>query len=337
MDKKILFLSYRWTDERLKDHSSDRMMSFGFERDGWNVHYHDYREDTKRLGTHGNQNEIYKKIMDVQPDILFITKGEKIDPRTILKCKTDGFKGKVITWYNDVRRDNVKCVTGIVNVSDWFFSCIGGEDLQRYFNSTETPCSFLLAPFEPAFMIPAKFKDRKYNVTHYGQLYTPTKGFDGLRRDIIPDIRDSLDDYGACFDRGFIRGEEYYTALGNSKMTISIPAIDLPYYFSNRQSHAMGSGAVVLSYKFKNCSDMFTDGVDIITFEDSDELLKKIKYYNRHKRELKEIQKNSLDFANTYMTSDKVYSEIIHTLQHGESSYPFAQVVNPDNRKILDA
>jgi len=334
---KILFLSYRWNDQRLKTHSSDAMMANAFSRAGWTIHYHDYRDYTKKHGLKSNQSKIFREIMNIKPDLLFITKGERVDPDTIRLCKRNGFKGKVIGWYNDIRKQPVKCVTEISKVCDWFFHCIGDSSLQKYYDVTQTPCSFLFAPFEPLFVLPRDFDERTYKVTHYGQLYDPRKGFDSLRRDIIPEIRDLLDDYGACFDRGFIRGVEYYGALGNSKMSISIPAIDQPFYFSNRHSHIMGSGAVALSYRFKNCLDMFADGVNIITFKNNEELRNKISYYLNNTEELKTIQVNSLNFANTYLTSDRVYEEIIHTLQHGESSYPFGQVVNPDRRKILDA
>jgi len=334
---KILFLSYRWNDQRLKTHSSDAMMANGFARDGWCCEYHDYREYTKNHGHRMNQSKIYRNIMNHNPDIVFITKGEKVDPATIRKCRQSGFKGKVIGWYNDVRKQPIKCVIEISKVCDWFFHCIGGDDLKRYYNATKTPCSFLFSPFDPSFISPKPFDERTYNVTHYGQLYNPERGFDSMRRDIVPEVRDLICDYGACFDKGFIRGIEYYRALGNSKMSISIPAIDIPLYFSNRHSHIMGSGSVVLSYDFKRCRDIFTEGVDIVTFKNHEELRNKIKYYLNNTDELEQIQKNSLNFAEKYLTSNRVYEEIVYTLANGESSYSFGETVNPAKRKILDA
>jgi len=337
---KVLFLSYRWNDQRLKTHSSDAMIANGFANNGWQVHYHDYREYTKQHGLRFNQSKIFRTIMEVNPDILFIVKGEKVDPQTILNAKKNGFKGKVVGWYNDIRSNPVRCVIDIMKVCDWFFHCKGGYRLAEYYNATGTPTSFLLAPYEPKYIkyfAPPSNTKRSFDVTWYGQLYKPEMGFDSLRRDIIPEVRDLLDDYGACFDKGFIRGQEYYQALSNSNMSISIPAIDMPYYFSNRHSHLMGSGVAVLSYAFKNCFDIFTEGVDIITFKNSEEMRNKIKHYLNNRDELKTIQDNSLQFAQNYMSSDKVYEEIIHALQHGISSYPFGQTVNPNNRKVLNA
>ena len=56
MPKKILFLSFRWNDQRLKNHSSDAMIANAFIRDGWDVHYHDYRDYTKQYGITNNQS-----------------------------------------------------------------------------------------------------------------------------------------------------------------------------------------------------------------------------------------------------------------------------------------
>jgi len=334
--RKILFISFRWNDERLMMHSSDKMMSYGFQRDGWDVSYYDYREAPRSSSYNNNQNVI-DKILRETPDIVFLNKCERLDPKVIDICRKNGWEGKAIFWHMDIRKPLVKSVVAWSKVCDWVFHCKGGERLEEYYRATNTPTSFLFAPFEPTYV--EKFNDTKRDigVSWYGQLYDPKKGFDGIRRNIIPDIRDLLDDYGACFDRTFIRGEEYYEHLVRSKMSISIPAIDQPYYFSNRQSHIMGAGSAVLSYRYKNCLDVFSEGVDIITFKNAEELRNKIKYYLNNTDELEAIQQNSLKFANTYMKSDRVYGEIIHTLRHGESSYPFVQVVNPDKRKILDA
>jgi hypothetical protein len=334
MNKKILFISFRWNDERLMMHSSDKMMSFGFERAGWQVEYYDYRESHR--STQNNEDAL-DKILRFNPDIVFLNKCERLDPSIINKAKQKGFKGKFVFWHMDIRRPLVRSVVNWSKVSDWVFHCKGGSRLEEYYRATNTPTSFLFAPFEPEYVPSKSDTKRDIRVSWYGQLYDPRKGFDPLRRNIIPNIRGSLDDYGACFDRTFIRGKEYWDRLARSSMSISIPALDQPFYFSNRQSHIMGSGAVVLSYEFKNCFDMFTEGVDIITFKNYEELLNKIDYYLNNTDELENIRHNSKKFANRYLTSDKVYEEIVYVFRTGESSYPFGQVINPDRRKLLDA
>lgn len=333
----VLFLSYRWNDERLKLHSSDMMIANAFKLRGWCVRYHDYRDYTKEHSLRENQNEIYRQIMKIDPELIFITKGENIDPSTIKRAKKNGFKGKIICWYNDIRRKPVRCVLDILKVCDWFFYCAGGETLKDYYQATKTPASFLFAPYDPNYFQEFKNDNRDINVSWYGQLYKTERGFDSLRRDIIPKVRDIIDDYGACFNRTFIRGKEYYQRLCQSKMSISIPAIDLPFYFSNRQSHIMGCGSVTLSYRFKNIYDIFSEGTNIISFSDEKELRHKISYYLNNREALDEIRKNSVSFADRFMKSDCVYNEIMHVLTTGQSTYPFDEVINPDQRKIFDA
>lgn len=330
----VLFVSFRWNDERLQMHSSDKMMSFGFERAGWDVYYYDYREEAKTHPTIQNNEYALEHILHINPDLVFLNKCEKLNPDIITRAKQKGYKGKFILWHMDIRRPLVKSIVNWSKRCDWIFHCKGGSRLQEYYNATKTPTSFLFAPFEPSYI---QSTNKDLDVTWYGQLYDPKKGFDGLRREIIPEIKDLLDDYGACFEKTFIRGKEYYTQLARSNMSISIPALDQPFYFSNRQSHIMGSGSAVLSYEFKNCFDIFTEGVDIITFKNAEELRNKIEYYLNNRDDLKRIQENTLRFANQYLTSDKVYEEIVNVLVKGESTYPFAQVINPNNRRVLDA
>jgi hypothetical protein len=334
---KILFVSFRWNDERLQMHSSDKMMSYGFKRAGWDVSYYDYREEAKTHNTIQNNEYALDHILHINPDLVFLNKCEKLNPDIINQAKRQGYKGKFVFWHMDIRRPLVRSVVEWSKRCDWVFHCKGGSRLNEYYQATQTPTSFLFAPYEPSYIEESSNSHRDLEVTWYGQLYDPRKGFDSLRREIIPTVKDLLDDYGACFEKTFIRGTEYYGQLVRSWMSISIPALDQPFYFSNRQSHIMGSGAVVLSYEFKNCFDMFSEGVDIITFKNAEELRKKIDYYLNNKDELKSIQRGSLQFAEQYLTSDRVYDEIIHVLRTGESTYPFAQVINPDNRKIFDA
>jgi len=331
---KILFISFRWNDLRLQDHSSDRIMSFGFKRAGWDVHYYDYRDQHNVLGQDRNNSTLLKSILTIQPDLIFCNKCEKISPSVIIDAKKKGVRCPVIFWNMDARKNLIRPTVDWAKVCDWMFDCKAGYRLKQYYGITTCPISLLLAPYSEGLVKPKPFEDRQLKVTWLGQLYNPTLGFDNLRREIIPEVRYLLDGYGACFDKTFIRGEEYYDMIGSSLMSISIPAIDLPFYFSNRQSHLMGSGTVVLSYDFQNCSDMFQDGENIIVFKNSKELIYKINHFLNNMEELKRIQYNALNFAQTYLTADSVYKEIIHTLQHGESSYPFDQTLNPNKRKI---
>jgi len=331
---KILFISFRWNNDRLKDHSSDRMMSFGFSRAGWDIHYYDYRDNHDKLGQNKNNETLLKTIVKTNPDLIFCNKCERISPTVITEAKSKGVKCPVIFWNMDARKNLMTTVIEWSRVCDWCFDCKAGYRFDQYYNITKCPMSLLLPPYQDSFIRPKPFESRDINVSWLGQLYNPTLGFDNIRRDIIPAVRHLLDAYGACFDKSFIRGDDYYNIIGSSLMSISIPAIDLPYYFSNRQSHLMGSGTVVLSYDFKNCNEIFKDDHDIVLFKNSEELIYKINHFLNNKDSLKQIHLNTLDFAKTFLTVDAVYNEIIHTLKHGESSYPFGQTINPDKRKI---
>jgi len=321
--KSILFLSHRWNDRRLCKHSSDMMMGLAFSRKGYDVNYLDYRDLRKEVGTNNLQKEIYNKIMDVRPDILFINKGEKVDPRTIIKTKQDGFKGVITGWYNDQRRSIVKCVMDAQSVSDIFFHCKAGPRLKEYEKKSGTPSYFLFAPYEPEFIKSVPFKDRTDNVSWFGQIYNPNNGWDNLRKDIIPKIRNKLTSYHACFNKGFIRGDEYYSALGNSKLSINIPAIDMSLYFSNRLSHVMGSGCVPMTYRFKDYEKIFTEGKNCISFKSPEEFTNVL---NKYESELENISINSLKFANKYMKSDSVVEEILYVIENGQSNYDFMGV-----------
>ena len=329
---KIFFISFRWNDQRLEKHSSDKMMGLAFKRLGWGVHYFDYREEVKLNRKQVVESKLIKNILDEKPSIVFINKAESINPNIIKTIKkSKDFNGIFVFWNMDARRYIPKNIIDWGKVCDWIFDCKGGSRLKELYSKTKTPSSFLFAPYENDYIQRIHVSEKMYNLTWYGQLYKPTNDFDSIRRYIIPNIRDILDDYGACFDRTFIRGEDYYKKLGHSRLSISIPAVNLPHYFSNRHSHIMGSGSVVLSYKFDGIFDIFEDGINIITFKDEKELRQKCKYYLNNIDELEFVTKNTIDFSEKFMLSDVVVKEILGVLSTGESSYNFDSIFNPNS------
>jgi hypothetical protein len=315
---KILFLSFRWNDSRLHKHSSDKMMSEGFKKLGWDVYYYDYR-DNKVLGYKKIQDDIYKYILDVNPDILFINKGESINPETIIRVKKNGFKGIVTGWYQDCRKNPQKCVINAQSVSDLFFHCKSGERLKQYELSSGVPSYFLFSPYNPEWVSRKEFKDRSINISWYGQMYDDSR-FENLRKTILPKIKKHLDCYYACFGKKFIRGDSYYNSLGNSKMSVNIPAIDMEMYFSNRLSHIMGSGCVPLTYKFKGYDKIFDEGINSLSFNSYENFINTL---NKYSERLEDISKCSLMFAERYMSCEKVAEEILYVIDNRKNSYEF--------------
>ena len=128
---KILFVSFRWNDERLMMHSSDKMMSMGFSRGGWDVDYYDYREMPKiDIGCNNNQN-VVDKVLAYKPDLVFLNKCEKLDPTLVNDCKRSGYKGKFVFWHMDIRKPLIRSVLAWSKVSDWVFHCKGGSRLKE--------------------------------------------------------------------------------------------------------------------------------------------------------------------------------------------------------------
>jgi len=319
---RILFISFRWNDPRLYKHSSDYMIGLAFKRLGWDISYYDYREKRNVISKSSMEKEIYEIIMGFNPDIIFINKGEGISPEIIKKARRDGYGGIVTGFYADQRRSICKCVLDIQSVSDLFFHCKMGDRMEEYDRLSGVKSYFLFAPYEKEFIHNKPFSTRTTNLSWFGQIYHETQGWDNLRETIIPKIRTHLDEYHACFDKGFIRGDEYYASLGNSKVSINIPAIDMSMYFSNRLSHIMGSGCVPLTYKFIDYDRIFTHGVNSISFSSSEELIKEL--YN-YMGSLEAISIESTKFAERYMDSDRVAEEILYVIKNRRSSYSFLE------------
>lgn len=327
--KSIYFLSFRFEDRRLNVHCSDYIMSKAFERLGWTVHHIDYRVLTKKIGKDKTHQVIKKDILEKNPDILFVNKGEAVDPRLIKDLRGSKWNGIPIYWYLDQRKTIPIFVRNWQRVCNWSFHCKGGHVLKSYHAKAKRPCSFLMAPFEPSFVKDSKtIEERNKDIVWVGNSYDKNRYFDRTRHKILSSLisTNTIKEFYACYDKPFIRSGHYYSLLGNVKMVPNIPAIDQPLYFSNRQSHVMGSGAVCVMYRSSKFNRIFTENNNVIAFSDENEARERISYYLNNLGELEEIRQNSLKFAEEFMSSDATVREILSILYEGKTTYPFGEI-----------
>ncbi len=99
--------------------------------------------------------------------------------------------------------------------------------------------------------------------------------------------------------RGKIRGahttpDEWIKIYGTSRIVLAIhyqdPAGRVPVYqASARIFEAMACGAFVLCDRQRDVFSLFTDGVDLVGFDDADDMVKKIDFYLAHPEERDKI------------------------------------------------
>lgn len=77
------------------------------------------------------------------------------------------------------------------------------------------------------------------------------------------------------------------TLYNRSTMALSVSHFDYSHYFSDRLLREMACGSMVLSHRYQDCDQDFTDEKNIVFFDSAEDLVDKVRFY-RSKPELTE-------------------------------------------------
>ncbi len=344
----VLHVSFLWDDPNVNQRHSDYILAMGWVKAGWDVYYFDYRATSEEYGNTQMNTALYKLVMKIKPDLLWFTKSEgvsrrysrrnqqcKILPQTIRQMKKDGYKGTVVHWFLDQRKDLFKSTLSVGKECDWFFHVAAGDRLKAYSDKMNTPSSFIAVPYEPTFLHPKPFKQRSIDLIWMGGAHKPANNhFEDIRYNLLKQFIDTghIQHYFGCFGKEKISCPQYQNLLGSSQMGLSLYAFDRPLYFSNRLSHIIGSETALFSYDFKDRKKIFSDEEGVF-FKDFDEMKKKRLYYKNNVAELSDIATNGHKVAKEYFSSSNVVKEILNTLRTGKSTLPFGQTENSSDLK----
>lgn len=116
-----------------------------------------------------------------------------------------------------------------------------------------------------------------------------------------------------------IANAEESDVYNNCKIAISVSNFRFKRYYSDRLLRIMGCGAFPLSHDFEEMEKDFTEGMDIVTFSNIDELIQICHYYLEHNDERNAIADNSYHTAHTKCTWDVRCQELIQILDKYET------------------
>lgn len=103
-------------------------------------------------------------------------------------------------------------------------------------------------------------------------------------------------------------------AYNNCKIAISVSNFNINRYYSDRLLRIMGCGAFPLSHEFEGMDLDFTEGHNIVSFKNLDELIEKCYYYLEHDSDRNLIAENAYNTAHSKCTWDIRCQELIQLL-----------------------
>ena len=113
-----------------------------------------------------------------------------------------------------------------------------------------------------------------------------------------------------------IWGNDFFSALSNSKMGLNISrGKPIKYYSSDRISLLISNGLLTFLQKEYNYEDFFDDKIDVVYFENKDDLSELIKYYSKNYKERSRISYNGkkkyFDYFENTIVSNYIVEKIL--------------------------
>lgn len=119
-----------------------------------------------------------------------------------------------------------------------------------------------------------------------------------VRNEIINNIKiwagrnnQTLDQFGSGYGKCIPLNDLSKTTI-QYQMCFNLPSDDLFDYVSNRVYNTLGVNTPIISWECSELKKLFTDGQNIIFFNNKDTMFEKLDYYFKNPRELDRIAKN---------------------------------------------
>jgi len=272
-----------------KKGSTNISMAKAFFKLGFDVIPINYRTLISTFGMETFESIVLSVIENEQPVMTIFCKCNGLNPNFVDMCSE-----KSITWlWNPDPIQTIKMCPEVIEHAKRtnFSSCTGGGVVDYFVSKGVTNCYHIYDGVDYDIFRPMSVKEElKADISFIGG---KTKERD-LYIEALVDAGYNVKCYGNGYGQEAIN-DKFSQVCSSSKMMLSLNTYnDIPFYFSNRLLRYMGCGSCVVHLDTSNALDkrVFIDGSNIITFNDIDSLLPKVKHYLQHPEEMSTIAFN---------------------------------------------
>jgi hypothetical protein len=296
-------------------HFTYRRLSNGFIRNGHNVYFLS-DTDTARCGNifrssklgWGYCNTVFiETCRNFTPDLIVLGHADTIQNESLRKAKSFLPQVKIIQYNVDAlfSRHNINVLKKNLSFMDATFVTTAGSILKRLSHSNGVVC-FMPNPVDISIDYPRCHERSDQDHDVFWTMRKPQK-HEGNPRIELPLFLEKSGkikiDYHGMNGKPELWNAAYYQAIENAKMGLNIShtylgednihnnttAEELYLYSSDRLSHYMGSGLLILSTRGNRLEEMFAEDREIVFFSSKEELLEKVIYFKNHDAERREI------------------------------------------------
>ena len=325
------------TDHRLFNLSISHKLTNGLVRNGHDVINFDYRNFNNKIINFRNLDE---KILDIienyRPDMLLLGHNNDLLRKTLQIAQTK-YQCKIALWYEDhlMKGDpyylkNLSLIEKNHDLIDQFFVTTSPDILKTNIKSEKL--NFLPIPVDPNienghFYESNKTSDLFFALSH-GVNYGKLKNKFDDRSIFISKILDEANNDINFNILGLYNEQPKWNHRFNSQLMLAKTALNLSrggpskYSSSNRIASIMGNGILPFIHKDVMYQDFF-DNDEIVTYENSTDLVEKLSLIKDDKKKLIKRSKNAKKRYFDIFSNHIVANFIIHKTFNIKKNYKY--------------
>lgn len=271
-------------------YATDRKISNGLIRQGHFVYDFSYRDisrnespfRTTRIGGSKVNARLIQACENIEPDILLLGHSELIHDTTLREIRRQHPSIRIGLWYVDALFHREKAAHLIERRAsiDVIFATTGGEMLKEY-GVGNSRTAFIPNMVDPSIETGQAFARSSWN---YDFCFCGRDENDMQRRDFIQRLHDKSSTFlkpafRGCLNTPPLTGAQYLALISSCRMGLNMSRRnDVELYSSDRLAQLMGNGLLTFCPRVPGLKKLFRED-EIVYFENLDELLDKLRYY----------------------------------------------------------
>ncbi|MCF8466454.1 MAG: glycosyltransferase [Sneathiella sp.] len=286
-------------------YDSNRKLANGFIRNGHQVYQFSDRDIARASTWFGSRKfgilpanlRLIEIARNFWPDILVIGHADPIFATTLKKIRKTVPHIKIAAYNFDAlwHQDNVNRITDHADEADAVFITTAGEPLQQFARKRNVVSFFpnlvdISIDTVRAFENPAPEHRLFYGM---GNALPDSERYN-VASQILDKFGDETVEILGMRGKRPTSGIDYQRRLANARMGLNLSQGEsegYPLYSSDRVSQYTGNGLMTLVHRRTGYDRIFKED-EFVFYNDFNELLKKIEYYNLHDDEAREIAEN---------------------------------------------
>jgi len=286
-------------------YDSNRKLANGFTRNGHQVYQFSDRDiarssswfESRKFGIIPANIRLLETAKQFSPDLVVIGHSQQIFTRTLKQIKKAVPHVKIAVINVDAiwQPENVEKIMARADVADATFVTTAGAGLDQFARKNNV-VSFFPNVVDKSIDIYRAFENEAPTCRLFYGMGNAAADSERFRvaNQLLDAFPEGEVDIRGIHGRRGISGITYMNRLATSRMGLNLSrqeGLDEPLYSSDRMAQYMGNGLLTLIHRRVGFDQIFKED-EMAFYEDFDDLIKKVTYFNAHDDEAREIAEN---------------------------------------------